>query len=443
MELTVIAHGGNGATMNFPPRQVRLLPAAGLDVRGPLAGGGSITSRLNAPARAATGRRRVCVLTHSLRLGGGELYLQELLLRLVDADFADFLVVSPEDGPLRAELESRGVVVHVGSEYPTDPARYYARLTELGQLMRGWGTEVVLANTLGVFGAVDAALDIDLPVIWALHESFPLDVFSYLNWGSNGLHPDIDERWRSALSRSNEVIFESDATLKLYAEQVPDLNGRRVRYGIDLGEIERYRQTHNRAELRHRHGFADTDRVLLCMGVLQERKSQLALVHSFAQLALSQPDTYLVLVGYHPSAYSQAVCDYICDAGLSDRVRLLGIDPDTYQWYYCADVLVSASDTESLPRSVLEALAFGVPVLAADVFGLSEVIRDGHNGWLFEARSGNSLTAGLKRVLGTSAETLTQISMNCREDALVYDGVFYAREYKEMINQLAASGDAA
>src|SRR5262249_4224463 len=43
---------------------------------------------------------RVCVITHSLRIGGGELYLQELLLRLAREHVAQFRVIAPEDGPL-------------------------------------------------------------------------------------------------------------------------------------------------------------------------------------------------------------------------------------------------------------------------------------------------------------------------------------------------------
>jgi glycosyltransferase involved in cell wall biosynthesis len=71
------------------------------------------------------------------------------------------------------------------------------------------------------------------------------------------------------------------------------------------------------------------------------------------------------------------------------------------RWHGAADVLVCASDLESLPRVVLEAMAFETPVLASRVFGLPEVIEDGRTGWLCEARDVASLTAALDRVLGT------------------------------------------
>ena len=64
---------------------------------------------------------------------------------------------------------------------------------------------------------------------------------------------------------------------------------------------------YDRDRIRTRLGFADTDLVLLCMGVFQDRKAQLALVHAFAQFVHRHPEARLVLVGNHPSDYAFAV----------------------------------------------------------------------------------------------------------------------------------------
>jgi D-inositol-3-phosphate glycosyltransferase len=390
-----------------------------------------------AAAPATNGRKRVCALTHSLQLGGGELYLQELLLRLAAADVADFRVISQADGPLRAELERAGIPVHITSHYPVDAAHYFGRREELTALLRSWSCDVAIANTLGVFPAVDAALQAGIPVAWAVHESYPLKVFSYLNWGERGLEPEIQERWLQSLTGS-EVVFEAEATLELMHGQVPGLRGRCVRYGIDLAAVEAYTGTHDRGQLRAELGLRPEDRVLLCMGVLQERKAQLALVQAFAEVAAAEPDAVLVLVGFHPSLYANCVRAAVEDLGLGDRVRIIDIAPDTHRWYRCADVLVSASDVESLPRSMLEALAFGVPVLAADVFGVSEVIEDGVNGWLFKSRDGASMVAGLRRVLACSAEELAAMTATCREHAREFDGSNYADAYTKILADLDA-----
>jgi glycosyltransferase involved in cell wall biosynthesis len=175
------------------------------------------------------------------------------------------------------------------------------------------------------------------------------------------------------------------------------------------------------------------------MGVFQERKSQLALVLAFAAVAPRFPRARLVLVGEHPTPYAGSVRDAVRHLGLEDRVEFVPIQPDTYRWYAAADVLVSCSDVESLPRSILEAKAFGLPTLATDVFGLPEIIGDGVNGWLCRARSGNALVAGLYRALSTPPEALDAMRRSCRTEAAGLDGAGYAGAYHRLFTELVAT----
>jgi D-inositol-3-phosphate glycosyltransferase len=175
------------------------------------------------------------------------------------------------------------------------------------------------------------------------------------------------------------------------------------------------------------------------MGVVQERKAQLALVIAFARIAPLFPDAMLVLVGDHPSPYAAAVRAAVDTLGLAERVKIIGIHPDTFRWYHTADVLISASDTESLPRSMMEAMAFGVPVLAADVFGVSEVIDDGRNGWLCQPTDGAALTVGMYRALSCAPENRARMSQACLDDAAAFDGGHYASAYAELMSTLVAT----
>ena len=376
-------------------------------------------------------RPSIGVLTHSLSLGGGELYLQELLMRLAAADAADFFVVSPADGPLRGELEAAGIDVHITRDYGVHPMYYGGRATEIAALLHARRCTAVLANTVGVFPAVDAALGAGFPVIWAIHESYDLAVWGHLNWGPGGLPPEIDSRMRDALARA-ETVFEAEATLTLYQRQIPSLRGRCVSYGIDLAAIADYCRRHDRRQIRREMGFSDGQRVFLCMGVFQERKAQLAMVNAFSQVVSAHPTVRLVLVGDHPTSYSAAIHQLV-NHGLAESVRILPIQPDIYRWYLAADILVSASDVESLPRSVLEGMAFGLPTLAADVFGLGAVIADGSTGWLCEPRSGVSLLAGFRRVLAVTDDELAEISARCLRQSEEFDGNGYAEEYLRLL----------
>jgi glycosyltransferase involved in cell wall biosynthesis len=108
-----------------------------------------------------------------------------------------------------------------------------------------------------------------------------------------------------------------------------------------------------------------------------------------------------------------------------------------------ADLLVCASDVESLPRTVLEAMAWETPVLATDVFGLPELITDGETGWLCQPRDLEALAEGLDRALSSSPEERAAVARAAR--ALVAERHSlprYGRQIAELLG-LKGGGDVA
>jgi glycosyltransferase involved in cell wall biosynthesis len=78
----------------------------------------------------------------------------------------------------------------------------------------------------------------------------------------------------------------------------------------------------------------------------------------------------------------QALCN---ELGVADRVRFLGYREDVPDLLRAADVFILPSTNEGLPLSILEAQATKVPVLAAPIAGIPEVITDGETGFLIPA----------------------------------------------------------
>jgi glycosyltransferase involved in cell wall biosynthesis len=114
-------------------------------------------------------------------------------------------------------------------------------------------------------------------------------------------------------------------------------------------------------------------------------------------------------------------------------MQLIPLTPDVQDWYGMADLLVCASDVESLPRTVVEAMAWELPVLATDVFGLPEIVREGETGWLCPPRDVEALAVGLERALASSAEE--RLRMGRAGRALV-EGRHSLSEYGKRIGEL-------
>jgi glycosyltransferase involved in cell wall biosynthesis len=129
---------------------------------------------------------------------------------------------------------------------------------------------------------------------------------------------------------------------------------------------------------------------------------------------------------------------------LTDRCRIVPIDSDTYRWYRGADVLLSASDVESLPRSMLEAMCFGVPVVSASVFGVPELVTDGETGFLFEPNDLDALVGVLQLVLALEPSELRRVGDAGQHHVVEhYDSSGYAGDLLRLCQGLLESPGAS
>ena len=98
----------------------------------------------------------------------------------------------------------------------------------------------------------DLAARLELPCVWAIHESFPPSIYWSLAYPPEGVDPLVRSRVEELLASTPAVVFEAEATRKLYLESVPSEHALVVPYGINTAEIERYLATVTRDEARAR-----------------------------------------------------------------------------------------------------------------------------------------------------------------------------------------------
>jgi glycosyltransferase involved in cell wall biosynthesis len=89
-------------------------------------------------------------------------------------------------------------------------------------------------------------------------------------------------------------------------------------------------------------------------------------------------------------------------SGLSDRVLFLGYRKDIADYYQAIDLLVQPSFSEGSPNTVLEAMSFGVAVLATAVGGVPEIIQGG-NGMLVPPNDPDALAGKMIELLSDAA----------------------------------------
>lgn len=84
---------------------------------------------------------------------------------------------------------------------------------------------------------------------------------------------------------------------------------------------------------------------------------------------------------------------------ISDRVYFHGFRSDVASYLAAAQLFVLASKWEGFPRSILEAMRAGLPVVASDVGGVHESVRDGETGFVVRAGDVEELRERLRRLI--------------------------------------------
>ncbi|MEA2471285.1 MAG: D-inositol-3-phosphate glycosyltransferase [Thermoleophilaceae bacterium] len=389
---------------------------------------------------------RLVAFAHVLTQGGASRYLLELLVRLTRDHGFHCEVVALADGPLRERFEAAGIPVHLTDGFPvTTLRRYEGAVAELVAWTAAGEFDAVLVNTLGSFAGGDAATRLGIPAVWTVHESFLMPMFWQTAYLPGSLHPHARAQAEQALASAAAVVFPAETTRRLFLDHAEPERLVAIPYGIELGAMDSAMAAGGeRAAARRRLGIDPDAQVILCLGSVEARKSQTMLAAAFAHVAERHPRAELVLVGEtsdeYCADYRAALHEFVRRAGLERRVRIEPVTDDPYSWHAVSDVLACASDIESLPRVIVEAMVFGTPVLSTRVFGVPELIEDERTGYLCDVRDTASLADRLERVLSAPAEELAAVTGAAAPHARArHDPDVYAATMATLLEGVAAS----
>jgi len=124
--------------------------------------------------------------------------------------------------------------------------------------------------------------------------------------------------------------------------------------------------------------------------------------------------------------------------GIADRVRFLNPSPDVLQFYAAADVYVGPSLEDAFNLPILEAMACGMPVIASNRAGASEIISNGKDGMLLQAAQDSQELAGMLRILHANPELCRQMGQEACKTAQQQTWDRNAAEAWEFLQQAAA-----
>lgn len=182
--------------------------------------------------------------------------------------------------------------------------------------------------------------------------------------------------------------------------------------GVDFSRLDPASEEDGQA-LRAVLGIPSSAFVVICPAEFSERKSQHILIEAMAKLP---PEAVLVLPG--SGALLEDCKSLARRLSLEERVWFPGFVSELAPWYRMADAAVTASRSEGLPFSVMEAMYCGLPVAASAVKGHLDLINDGITGLLYPYGDVSACAACIDRFMTDAAfrETAASASKAAVQD---------------------------
>jgi glycosyltransferase involved in cell wall biosynthesis len=320
---------------------------------------------------------QVCSVT---TFGGGERHLADLSRALSDLGHEVYAASVP-DSPLWAELS----FLPKAQTLALSRFNYLKNLTVLAGFVRAHDIEIVHAHAARDYhlAAVAVKLASRGGLVLTRHALFPLRRIN-----------------RPLLRTADRVIAVSQAVAEsLRRNGVIESSKISVVYnGIDI----------DRFDLKAaRSGDSDLPLVVGTVGHLAPIKGQDVFVRAAALISASHRDVHFVVIGEDKSpqqGYRRFLESLVVELGLSEIVSMPGWRDDIPALLSSLTCFVSAARSEPFGLAIVEAMAAGLPVVAAASEGAREIIEEGFSGKLVPAGNHESLAKAIGDLLNDPIE---------------------------------------
>ncbi len=335
---------------------------------------------------------------------GGAQHVLEIVLGALEPEFTP-IVALPEDGPFSNELRHRGIetlqlplgTYRSGGKTLADMMTFAPRSAHCGaqltQIIRRRNVRLVYINGPRCLPAgILAARWTGAPSLFHVHLTMTRAAEIFV--------------MRFAAPRATEIVACCKAAAAPLLENCPNLKGK---LEVVYNPVRALVST-NALSSRH-HGRAaalmnSPHPVIGLIGRICQQKRQHILLQAAACLKNRGREVQIVFLGNprensaEDAAYARFLKSAAHRLGLEEQIKWAGYQSDPNSYYAIFDVLVTPSTaSEGLPLVVLEALQWGIPVIATPVGGIPEVIRHGENGFLVPPMDDEALAEALEQIL--------------------------------------------
>ena len=316
----------------------------------------------------------ILFVTHNLNYEGGPISLSLLAKGFKEKDYS-VVILSPKDGPLKNFYLSEDIDVFIEPKFFSEPDKAIEFIKNF---------DLVYVNTIVIYPIVNASKMANVPVIWCIRES------EREHYEKEGM--DFHQ-----FQNADKILFVANATKKIFSDLDRNKHFALIPNGLDISKIDSFKIRNSKEKLRKKYHFSNDSILVTVIGTVTERKGQHIFVESALELCKQNKNMHFLVVGCRDGPYLDKIKNLV--KGNLNQIHLIPETSKVYDYYRISDLFVCTSYIESFPRIILEAMAFELPIISTNVFGIPEQLIDGIHGILIPPGNSDLLTKKIEYLL--------------------------------------------
>ena len=373
---------------------------------------------------------KVAHIITRLDFGGAQGNTLYTVARL-DRERFDAVIIAGPGGMLGGKAEPDRLITAERLGRDINPLGDLAAFFELRALLKKIKPEVVHTHSskAGILGRLAAAA-----------AGVPVVIHTFHGFGFHPAQSPLKRIFFILLEKfcavfSDALVFVSSANMRTAREAgigSPE-KYRLIRSGVKLGS---YPAKIDRAAKRAALGLLPEDVVVLSIGNAKPQKNPRHFLEAAARLAPRHPGARFVFAG--GGEQLEELRAETLARGLEKSCLFLGWREDSGELLAASDIFALTSLWEGLPRSLVEAFKTGLPAVCYRTDGVSDILRDGENGFCLPMGDLDAFCAALDRLLGDAGLRARMARTAAATDLSGFDIDLMVRQQEDLYSEFLA-----
>jgi glycosyltransferase involved in cell wall biosynthesis len=379
--------------------------------------------------------QRILYMSHTGRVSGAERVLLHML-SVVERSQYEPVVMCPADGDLAAMVRAAGFecvpMPAVQARFSANPLRILRAIASVAatalatrRQIRNMAPRGIHANTVraGIIATL-ATFGLRTPVLWHVHDDLPR---------RNPISTCI--RLLAFLTHRSHVVGVSNYTTGTFCGRLDfGTRAETLHNGIDTDRFPRRYGVD--PSFKRELGLPEDAFLCATIGITTPRKGLDGLITAIEILRDKATNIYLVDVGDavfpHDIAYRKSIIARVQQLGLQDRIRFVGYRRDVPEILRGVDLVILNSTSDPAALILCEAMAAGVPVLAAPAGGSVEILDSGRFGWMLDDFTPRTLAQTLIDLAAQPARLQQHVEAAHQRIVSTYSYAAYRNAFAEL-----------